>query len=223
MDANAIAGNKLVHQENEGDRAAAAALQQKKTLQKILARKKKALHKMQATLSFANTVTSAPQDHPDKAVATQTATACTQTSINQKEGFIRCKAEATQGLPPKQAVRDDIGTLVENLGRVANLGVEGDTKAIRNKGSLPTDCQNSLNLYTAIQGGNVNMRQVCGGGGKFNLLTFTVNIRCPKRMNVAEELDSAYIDLTDNDLNFKLKIIKFAHNKKNLVALMTML
>ena len=39
-------------------------------------------------------------------------------------------------------------------------------------------------------------------------------------MDVVEELDSASIDLADDNLNFELKGIKCAHNKADLMALM---
>ena len=58
-------------------------------------------------------------------------------------------------------------------------------------------------------------------GGKFRIITFTVKICCHKDMNVADELDSASIDLADDNLHFKLKGIKCAHNEADLMALIT--
>ena len=65
------------------------------------------------------------------------------------------------------------------------------------------------------------MRHACGGGGKFKLITFTIKLRCPKGTDVTQELNTASIDLADNDLNFELKSIKCTHDAKDLVALMT--
>ena len=65
------------------------------------------------------------------------------------------------------------------------------------------------------------MRRVHGSGGKFKTITFTVKIRCSKGMDVTEELDKASVDLSDDNLNFKLKSIKCARNAKELMAVMT--
>ena len=46
------------------------------------------------------------------------------------------------------------------------------------------------------------MKHVQGGGGKFKIIVFTVKIRCHKDLDVADELDSASIDLADDNLNF---------------------
>ena len=48
-----------------------------------------------------------------------------------------------------------------------------------------------------------------------------VKIRCHKDLDVADELNSASIDLTDDNLNFELKGIECAHNESDLIALMT--
>ena len=48
-----------------------------------------------------------------------------------------------------------------------------------------------------------------------------VKIHCNKNLDVADELDSASIDLADDSLNFELKGIKCAHDKADLMALMT--
>ena len=40
-------------------------------------------------------------------------------------------------------------------------------------------------------------------------------------MDVADKLDSASIDLADDNLNFELKSIKCAYNENHLMALMT--
>ena len=65
------------------------------------------------------------------------------------------------------------------------------------------------------------MKHVRGGGGKFKIIVFAVKIRCHKDLDVADELDSASIDLADDNLNFELKGIKCAHNESDLMALMT--
>ena len=114
-----------------------------------------------------------------------------------------------------------MGTLMEKLSGVTILSLEGEAGEIRNKGTLPMDWRNSLNMYVVIQGGNSSMNHVCGGGWKFRLITFTVKVRCHKDMDVADELDSASIELSDDNLNFKLKGIKYAHDKKDLMTLMT--
>ena len=118
-------------------------------------------------------------------------------------------------------MRNDSGTLVEKLGGVTILGTEEDAKAILSKGFLPTDWRNGLNLYAASQGGSATMRQVCGRGGKFKLITFNVKFCCQKGMNIAEELNSASINLANDNLNFELKSTKCAQDAKDLVALMT--
>ena len=96
------------------------------------------------------------------------------------------ETKATPGLPLKQVVRDAVGTLMEKFNGVAILGVNRDATAIRNKDSLSTDWQNSLNQYAAIQRSNATIRHVCDGGGMFKLITFTFKICCPKGMNAAE-------------------------------------
>jgi hypothetical protein len=110
-----------------------------------LERKKKAPQKKHATISFAGAVAGVSASRLDKAASTRTAAARTQTFINQNEECMLCEAKATPGLPPKQAARDAIGTLMEKLNRVEIIGVDGDATAIRNKGSLPTDWWNGLN------------------------------------------------------------------------------
>ena len=110
---------------------------------------------------------------------------------------------------------------MEKLGGVTILSLEGDAGVILNKGTLPTDWKNGLNKYTAIQGGYTTMKHACNGGEKFRIIIFTVKICCHKDMDVADELDSASMDLSDDNLNFKLKGIKCAYGKKDLMALMT--
>ena len=48
-----------------------------------------------------------------------------------------------------------------------------------------------------------------------------VKIRCHKDTEVADKLDSASINLADDNLNFELKGIKYAYDQKDMIALMT--
>ena len=120
-----------------------------------------------------------------------------------------CKANATPGLPLKQVKRGDIGILTKKLNGVTILGMEGEATAIRNKGSLPTDWHNVLNLNAMTKGGSATMKHAHNIGGKLKLITFTIKIRCPKG-DVAEELDSVSIDLTHDNPHFRLKSIMWA-------------
>ena len=110
---------------------------------------------------------------------------------------------------------------MEKFSGVTIFILEGDFTASHNRGTLPTDWRNGLSQYAVIQGGNVSMKHVCGGGAKFKLVTFTVKIRCHKDMDVAEQLYSTSIDLADAILKFELKGITCAHNETDLMALMT--
>ena len=84
--------------------------------------------------------------------------------INQMEEILQYEANATPARVPKQAVRNDIGTLKEKLGGITILSLEGDAGAVRKKSTLPTDWKNGLNKYAAIQGGNNTMKHVRGTG-----------------------------------------------------------
>ena len=53
------------------------------------------------------------------------------------------------------------------------------------------------------------------------MITFISKTRCHKDMDVAGKLDSASIDLANDNLNFELKNIKCDHDGKDLMALMT--
>ena len=82
-----------------------------------------------------------------------------------------------------------------------------------------------LEVWTQQVRGN-QRRQYCHeaysrlrGGGK--IIVFTVKIRCHKNLDVADELNSASIDLADNNLNFELKGINCVHDEAGLMVLMT--
>ena len=143
------------------DPAKVAAARTTEALQKIK-ENRTAAKSNQSTISFAGATAGTTSrttltKRSEEVAARKSAAAPTQTMINQKKEFIQCKAKATPALVPKQAGRNGTGTLMEKLGGIKILSLEGDAGAVHSKGTLPMDWNNGLNKYAAIQGGNTIM------------------------------------------------------------------
>ena len=111
---------------------------------------------------------------------------------------------------------------MEKPNGITILSLEGGAGVVRNKDTLPVDWKNGLNKYLRRDPRRQHPHEARSqrrGGVK--IITFTVKIRCHKDMDVADELDSASIDLADDNLNSKLKGIKCAYDETDLMALMT--
>ena len=161
------------------------------------------------------------EGRPHEAAATRPAAGQAQARIDTKDVYVVVETKATPSIPPKKAVRAAIGALLDNLGNVRLDGLDGEAKAIKSKGALPVKWQDGLEASTAVEGGKACMLPVRGGGGKFRRLKFTVRVRCPTAMDVGERLDSASIDLADDDLTMEVKNIACAHDKSNIIVLMS--